>query len=222
MARGNRLTCGTLVGLPFALFYLFIFPVMVAGKPEPGIGGIAIAAFSFFLVFQCAILASMLAGESVCALYGKYPRALRVVHRLFGGEDDPRNLTAGRAAVNGLLAYAISTYMFSVAYLFVSQRQPGAFGVGKLTTFDSFYYGISTALTYSDLQPVSVLGKALVLIQILVGFVFALFLFSVIAGSMQPTAAAATSSSRPERANPSEEEGDASPPPSAQSGSSET
>ncbi|MGW9041198.1 hypothetical protein ACWGQL_01320 [Streptomyces lydicus] len=173
--------------LPLSIFYLFVFPVLVASRPEPGIAGIVGACFALFLVAQAMLLAAIWAIESLCALYGVRPRPLRMLHRIlsFGQPASNPEVSPNAAAFLAVISYAISTYVFSVIYLFLSQRRPKAFGVGQLDTFDAFYYGISTAVTYSDLDPKASLAKILVLGQLLLGFGFALFLFSLIAGAMQ-------------------------------------
>ncbi|MBK3569975.1 two pore domain potassium channel family protein [Streptomyces sp. MBT62] len=193
MSREVLPTWAIWVFTPLALFYLFVVPVWVAGQPQSGIVGLIAAAFAMFLLLQVWLLAALWAVESLCALYDARPRFLRATLNLLslGREPEPTVNPVG-ATVQAVMSYGLSTYAFTVIYLFVSQRQNGAFGVGKLDTFDAFYYAISTAFTYSDLQPVTVLGKIVVLMQLSVGFMFALFLFSLVAGSIQSSRAEGT------------------------------
>ncbi|MEU8750770.1 hypothetical protein AB0C88_09820 [Streptomyces chartreusis] len=175
---------------PAAFFYLFVVPLWVAGQPTQGVLGITAAAFAVFLVFQVWALAALWATEALCALYNAHPRLLHGIRSFLAlGRPSEYEVTPVGAAVLAVLSYGLSTYIFVVAYLFVSQHQAGAFGVGRLNTFDAVYYGVATAFTYSDLQPVTILAKSIVLIQLALVFVFALFLFSLVAGVIQSSRA---------------------------------
>ncbi|WP_314242287.1 hypothetical protein [Streptomyces sp. DSM 40907] len=176
--------------MPVALFYSFAVPLWVAGRQTQGGFGIAAAAIAMCLVFQVWALAVAWATEALCALYNAHPRLLHGIRAFFSlGRPSELTVNPVGAAVLAILSYGLSTYIFIVAYLFVSQHQASAFGVGKLNTFDAVYYGVATAFTYSDLQPVTIVAKSIVLIQLALVFVFALFLFSLIAGVIQSSRA---------------------------------
>ncbi|MBB4914444.1 ion channel [Streptosporangium saharense] len=86
-------------------------------------------------------------------------------------------------------------YGFSVIYLYFSQQQPQNFGVGKLDVISAFYFGWATAMTYGDLDPITPLGKVLVMMQLALNFIYALFLLSAFAGAIQTAGRSSNSSS---------------------------
>ncbi len=83
-----------------------------------------------------------------------------------------------------VLSYSLSLYGFWVGYVLLSHLDDQAFNVGALGVLSAAYFTCVTAATvgFGDIVPVSGLARCMVMLEIAVSFVYAVFVFSVIAG----------------------------------------
>jgi len=83
-------------------------------------------------------------------------------------------------------AYIYFAYAFALAYTLLSHPHPEAFNV-RLGVGTAFYFSITTIATvgYGDIVPASAGSRAMVVTEILLGLVYVVLVFSVIAGHLQ-------------------------------------
>jgi hypothetical protein len=89
---------------------------------------------------------------------------------------------------NSLISYVLTLYGFAVAYLFISQLDKKSFNINcSLDYSTSVYFTVVTAATvgYGDIYPVSVTARWFVSAEIIISFLYIIFIFSNIAGFAQ-------------------------------------
>jgi CBS domain containing-hemolysin-like protein len=64
---------------------------------------------------------------------------------------------------------------------------PKSFNVGALSLFEAIYFSITTAATvgFGDIVPTSIAARAVVMFEIVLGLMYAVFFFAVIVGELQ-------------------------------------
>jgi len=170
-------------------FYLFVLPALVADNHIPATPG-AIA-FAAFLYLQFWMLIAEFTYVSAAALYGFRRRTLFTFFERFHRKRFPhmkvRQPSLRATVILCTLSYFWTIYGFAIAYAFVSHSNALAFTGGQLNLFTASYFSLVTAATvgYGDIAPVSVLARSLVMLEITLSFMYAAFLFSVLASSFR-------------------------------------
>ena len=191
----------SLAAFPFAAFYLFVVPALVASETIPL--SAASIAFAAFLFAQFWLLTAVLTYSSASQIYGFRTRELFIF--LVPPSTRRRQTEFGARGTIAfcVLSYILTVYGFGIAYAFVSHSDPTAFNAGKLTLFDSVYFSLITAATigYGDISPVSRVARTFVMVEVLVTFFYAIFLLSMLGGALrdrrQPAAPDLTNSATP-------------------------
>ena len=178
------LTVLLVIFTPLALFYLFVFPALIAsGKFEIDLAN---TLFGLFLYIQMWMLIAEYAYMSAARLYN-FRRTylfpfLQLSNIFIDFKQDERQFTRFGTVIACLLSYFLSIYGFAIAYLFVSTIDASAFSIGQLNWFTSVYFSLGTATTsaFGDIIPLSTLARSLTMIETIVGLVYALFFFSLL------------------------------------------
>lgn len=81
------------------------------------------------------------------------------------------------------ISYVIAVYGFGIAYVFVSRLHANSFNVGSLDLISGIYFSAVTIATvgYGDIVPTASTTKLMVIGEILVGLLYAVFFFSIVA-----------------------------------------
>jgi len=200
---GNEFKANILFSMVFAAlivaasFYLFALPVLVTNHSIRPTG--EAVAFGAFLYIQLWVLTLEYAYASAASLYRF--RRQHLLSFLFqptsgraGFRTELARILTRRREVSGLetvffcaLSYLFMLYGFAVAYTFVSQADPKAFTVAGLDIFAAGYFSVVTAATvgYGDIAPVSVAARTLVMAQIGISLLYAVFFFSILASAVR-------------------------------------
>lgn len=168
--------------LPASVFYLFVFPALVATRTlEIGTGSVLFAAFLFG---QLWLLIAEFIFEVAAAVFNL--RRKRLVPLLtFFAMSPPAARRLGRAGVISLalMSYFFAIYAYGVLYVFISHATEAAFSPAPLSLLDGIYFSLVTAATvgYGDIIPVSSLAKVVVMSQIVFSLVYVVVLLSAVA-----------------------------------------
>jgi hypothetical protein len=98
---------------------------------------------------------------------------------------------AKRVVVIGLFGeYVKMGYVFGLAYAAVSRLDPHAFNV-PLGVGAAFYFSVTTLATvgYGDIVPVSAIARTIAVVEIFVGLLYVILVFSVVATHLQKRSA---------------------------------
>jgi hypothetical protein len=162
----------------------FLVPGIVATRPEPLGGAGALAMGSFFLFWIYVLL---LIVDAVAAIYG-LRRPFLFVHtpKTWVGLGNPTVQTRLDLLLTCLFSYGFTLYGFAVVYALIS-RDAGAFSAERLDLVTALYFSVVTGATvgYGDIVPQSPLAKAVVMMEIASSFLYAVFIFSVVAGLLR-------------------------------------
>jgi len=184
LKRSLEIVCIAL--LPFAIFYLFVVPALVANHTiAPSFGSLAFAAF---LYIQFWMLTAECACSSAAHLYDFRRKYLwPFLHPIAETQRATAPASGFETTIFCILSYLFTIYGFAVAYLFVSRLNPAAFNVGELTLFKAVYFSLVTAATvgYGDITPSSTSTRSLVILEIVASLVYAVFFFSVLASGIR-------------------------------------
>jgi|GEM_PF-5146810 len=157
-----------LIILGLVLFVLI--PVLAQSfqtVPE-SIAGVSAAVFTALLVaVACTLLYS--SGKLLSHLSTVRGRVAEVRAKLIG---------------NCLLSYAFLLYGFAVFYVLESRARPNSFNVGSLDFFTACYFSVVTAATvgFGDIVPQSTPARAAVMLEIVITFIYGIFVLSALAG----------------------------------------
>jgi hypothetical protein len=175
----------SLAAFPFAAFYLFVFPALVASETIPL--SAASIAFAAFLFAQFWMLTAVLTYSSASQIYGFRTRVLFKFLVPPSTRRQQAEFGPLGAIVLCVFSYLLTVYGFGIAYAFVSHSDPKAFNAGPLTLFDSVYFSLITAATigYGDITPVSRAARAFVMAEVLVTLLYAIFLLSMLGGALR-------------------------------------
>lgn len=117
-------------------------------------------------------------------LYGWRTRSLLMPLLTRAGRpaSDVPAATRASTVAAAVTSYLLSVYGFSVAFFFVSLGTPAAF-TQRLGLSDALYFSVVTAATvgYGDIAPVAGIARVLVIVEILMSFGYAVFIFSALA-----------------------------------------
>jgi hypothetical protein len=97
--------------------------------------------------------------------------------------DYLQEMPVWRILLDVVASYFIAIACFSVVYVYLVRRDPGAF-TEVLRLSNAIYFSVVTMTTtgYGDISPKSGLARVLVSIQILFGFFYSVLFFSIFAG----------------------------------------
>lgn len=162
----------------------FLLPGIVATRPEP-LGGVGVLVIGMFCLFWLFVL--LLIVDAVAAIYG-LKRPFLIVHtpKKWIGLANPTTRSRLDLLLTCLLSYAFTLYGFAVVYALIT-RDAGAFSTKRMDLVTSMYFSVVTAATvgYGDIVPKSPLAKTVVMIEIVSSFLYAVFIFSVVAGLLR-------------------------------------
>jgi hypothetical protein len=102
------------------------------------------------------------------------------------------DIQRSKSRVEGLLlaffSYLLNIYAFSVLYSFIDSSEQGCFSKHLINTFQSFYFSVVTMATvgYGDIYPTCQKSQAIVMSEIFIGLIYAVFLFSIAVDSTKP------------------------------------
>ena len=165
-----------------AIFYLFLYPALVASNTvKVGVGATIFAAFLFI---QLWTMIAELAFQAASAIYGFRRKTL------FPFIDLRRDYSIREPTVDGLgvaalvfLSYFFAVYAYGVLYVYISHIDTASFSKTPLTFVDGQYFSLVTATTvgYGDITPRTGLAKLAVMSQICFSLVYLVALLSVLA-----------------------------------------
>ena len=93
----------------------------------------------------------------------------------------------GSFVASAFTSYLLTLYGFAVAYSLTSNLSPDAFNTGKpLSFFTALYYAVVTAATvgFGDISPQSDVARAITMVEIIIAFLYAVFIFGAIVGQV--------------------------------------
>ena len=169
----------------FSIFYLFVVPAVVAGGHEPlPIVGLA---FGGFMYVQLWMLSLEFAYQGLARIYGF--RHTRLFFRSILGSKDRSGSEVARSPFEAIfatmLSYSVAVYGFALLFVAISNRDHASFTGGAMSVATAFYFSLVTATTvgFGDIAPVSTAARFTVVVEIGVALLYAIFLFSVLAGA---------------------------------------
>ncbi|MGY5736833.1 ion channel [Vibrio chemaguriensis] len=169
------------IAAPFAFFYLFVLPALVASKANE-ISAFDIG-FAAFLTIQLWMLIAEFAFESAATLYGfKRGRLFPFLdlHEFKTGKPQSRITSGFGVLFLAFISYLFMVYGYGVIYVFISNLDSDAFSAADLSVIDGVYFSLITSSTvgYGDITPKSSLSKLVVMSQIIISMFYVLMLFS--------------------------------------------
>ncbi len=183
-------------------FFLFVVPAILAGHlREIPIWGMI---FVLFLYLQLWMMIAEYAFSSAASLYS-FQRKHLFTFLIPPWHPDYRPSSRAKSVaravplpkpkpVTGLQtafwcgsSYLFSIYGFALAFTALSNSDPVAFNIGRLDFFSALYFSLVTAATvgYGDIAPVTNGARGLVMLEIIVGLMYGVFFFSVLAAALQ-------------------------------------
>jgi len=106
---------------------------------------------------------------------------------LFSMPWDSEPLWLGGTIFYAVVSFWYTVYGFALAYIFASAVGKPSFNVGRLGLLSGMYFSLTTIATvgFGDIVPTSSLARLLVMCEISVGMLYAIFVFSIIASSVK-------------------------------------
>lgn len=168
-----------LVLFPAGIFYLFIFPAVVAKEVD----NISIynIAFAGFLLIQLWMVIAEFAYESAASLFGLKRKRLFSFLDLNQHDSEVTRIKSGFGVLFlAFLSYLFMVYGYGIIYVFISNLDSESFSQADLGIIDGVYFSLITSSTvgYGDITPRSVAAKLTVMTQIIVSMFYILMLFS--------------------------------------------
>ena len=165
-----------------AVFYLFVFPALVAnGLIEPTRPSVI---FGLFLYLQLWLITVEIAYSSASALYG-FKRINILPQRLLLPRGEFPRISAS-PTIACMVSFSFVVYAYAIAYSMISLLFDGAFNCPKLDIFSGLYFSLITIATigYGDIYPVSKLARLTVMSEVVIGLCYVIFFFSILAGAI--------------------------------------
>jgi len=174
------------IATPAGIFYLFVFPALVANQTFPpnkfGIG------FAAFLYIQFWMLPAEFAYESAVQIYNlKRKQLFKFLDIPYKPKRSLKRRSFRSIIISCFISYGFTLYGYAIFYTFLSHINVKSFNIGKLGVFDAIYFSLITATTvgFGDIFPTSVIAKLAVMTEIVIGLFYAIFFFSIIAGLLR-------------------------------------
>ncbi len=102
--------------------------------------------------------------------------------------DEPNNSLG--FVLEGLGSYAVALFAFGIVYAFLSYQNSESFNVKtQLSLLEAIYFSVVTAATvgYGDLYPLSLATRLTVTAEIIISFLYLIFILSTASGLVRPT-----------------------------------
>lgn len=164
-----------------AIFYLFIYPFLIASKTlEPSTSA---TIFGIFLFLQLLLLTIEFIYISFANTYNLKRKTFLLLTLVYwkrkGSEIFEKSVNGSRLFITMVFSYFLIVYIFAIAYLFLGNFSEGSFKE-KITLIDTLYLSF-TAISVgpAGVEPASILAKLMVMLEILIGLTYTILLFSV-------------------------------------------
>jgi Ion channel len=184
-AQVKVLTIASVITAPWSLYYLLVFPALVADRSVPPTIGTVVVALLVYI--QLWLLVAEYAYTAASSLYNLPHAYLNPILRILFGRNRRRRISLFRTVFSCLSSYFLSIYGFALAYTSLSHADPHAFTGGRLSLFTASYFSLVTATTvgYGDIAPVTVSARSLAMAEIMLSLIYLIFFFSVLAGGIR-------------------------------------
>ena len=164
--------------LIWAIFFVFVMPAFfVTGIWDDwSVGLLSLFSYLGFWLMVCSWLLTVTA-----KLYGFWtPRQLWLFLFWYHPKQD-----FTKPGIIGIAfgAYGLTVYLFALLYTYLARIRPDSFNVKPLRLFSASYFSLTTICTvgFGDIYPVSTLARTMVMCEILVGLLFIVLVFSILA-----------------------------------------
>lgn len=169
--------------LPLAVlavfWFLVIFPSLVA------IGAIqrtpVSIIFAIFLYLQFWMIITQVLLDLISDIYKVKRRTVLPTRHILPVKKTIK-YPIFKTFVMVIISFLGAVYGFALFFVFFSHLNPSSFNVRSLTLFDGFYFSFLTATTVSfgDIIPVSTLIKSAAMLEVLIFFLYAGLVISVV------------------------------------------
>lgn len=177
--------------LVVVVFYAIVLVPIVAPRAVSSPEGGPLQGILFVLYGSLWLLLAILAIDSAAYIYGfKRPIFVTSARGLRLGRAEPRIRTPKGAVLCSLASYGLTVYCFAVAVSYLSYRDTRAYSEGVLDLSTSLYFSVVTAATvgYGDIYPLSRVARWLAVAEIVTSFLYAVFIFSLVASVVREKA----------------------------------
>ena len=193
-----------------SVFYLLVVPALVATHTFPP--SLFAVLFAAFLFVQLWMLTATYAYDTATGLYGLERRAPWWLPPAMRERFKKRfRRSRSYTVIACFLSFALSVYGFGILYAFISHSDANAFSNGPLDLLTSVYFSLVTITTvgFGDVVPKSTLARIAVMAEIVVGLVYLVFFFGLLAGFLRerPTSSREDKSRVAQEAQASESKG---------------
>lgn len=177
----RRILLNTLVVL--SLFFILLYPFIIASRYiKVSIVDIIIGSLCFLI---CLFVCIELMYWTFAQLYRKKRKTLFLTEQAHGDIDKyvpiEDSMSVKEAIAVSIISYLLSIYIFAVAYLFIGNFSANAFIEKEVSFIDTFFLSFTTiSVGPSGLQASSNIIKVLVMIELAIGLVYTVLVFSII------------------------------------------